>query len=93
MPSESLSPQETNDLLHKLITESSRVQGAFVSPVSALSSSAFLESHFFSDGDDQNLGTDKEVSEIEESGSLALVSGLGKQFQYPAQGLEICNDI
>jgi hypothetical protein len=31
--------------------------------------------------------------EIEESGCLAEISGLGKQFQYPAQGLEICNDI
>jgi hypothetical protein len=36
MPSESLSPQEANDLLHKLITESTRVQGAFVSPVSGV---------------------------------------------------------
>jgi hypothetical protein len=34
MPSASLSPQEANDLLHKLVTESTRVQGAFVSPVS-----------------------------------------------------------
>jgi hypothetical protein len=29
MPSESLSPREADDLLHKLITESTRVQGAF----------------------------------------------------------------
>ena len=36
MPSESLSPQEADDLLHKLITESTRVQGAFVSPVSGV---------------------------------------------------------
>jgi hypothetical protein len=36
MPAESLSPQEANDLLHKLITESTRVQGAFVSPVSGV---------------------------------------------------------
>jgi hypothetical protein len=36
MPSESLSPQEANDLLHKLITESTPVQGAFVSPVSGV---------------------------------------------------------
>jgi hypothetical protein len=34
MASESLSPQEANELLHKFITESSRVQGSFVSPVS-----------------------------------------------------------
>lgn len=31
--------------------------------------------------------------EIEELGCLAEISGLGKQFQYPAQGFEICNDI
>src|ERR1700730_5893005 len=36
MPSESLSPQEADDLLHKLITESTRVQGAFVSPLSGV---------------------------------------------------------
>ena len=36
MPSESLSPQEAKDLLHKLITESTRIQGAFVSAVSGV---------------------------------------------------------
>ena len=36
MSSESLSPQEAHDLLHKLVTESTRVQGAFVSPVSGV---------------------------------------------------------
>ena len=41
----------------------------------------------------RNLAGGKEDSQIEESGNLAIVSGLGKQFQYPAQGLEICNDI